>query len=53
MLLQALADVHQTTAHRDIKPDNILLVVDDEGKLQVKLIDWGSSQSIAAGEPTT
>lgn len=28
-------------AHRDLKPDNILVATDDKGRGKVKLLDWG------------
>ena len=30
--------------HRDLKPDNIFLAQDDEGRLQVKIVDFGISK---------
>jgi len=41
-LLSALAYIHsQGIVHRDVKPENILLVSDDEDDLTVKLSDFG------------
>ena len=44
-LLQALQEVHSKgIIHRDIAPDNIFLARDDEDRLTVKLIDFGSAR---------
>jgi hypothetical protein len=38
--------------HRDIKPDNIFLTRDDEGKLVVKLVDFGIAKLRESGAHT-
>ena len=41
-ILRALVDIHShNIVHRDVKPENILLVSQDESDLQVKLCDFG------------
>ena len=41
-VLQALAAAHaQGIVHRDIKPDNIFLVDDEDGRFLVKVLDFG------------
>ncbi len=44
-VLQALEAVHEKgIIHRDIAPDNLFVVKDDEGKEKLKLIDFGASK---------
>uniref|UniRef100_I5AXF1 Serine/threonine protein kinase n=1 Tax=Eubacterium cellulosolvens (strain ATCC 43171 / JCM 9499 / 6) TaxID=633697 RepID=I5AXF1_EUBC6 len=44
-ILEALEKVHaKGLIHRDIAPDNIFLVKDEEGKLHPKLIDFGAAK---------
>ena len=44
-ILQALEAVHEMgIIHRDISPDNIFLSLEDNGKLKVKLIDFGAAR---------
>ncbi len=41
-MVQALAYLHRRgILHRDLKPDNVLVITDDEGKLRVKVLDFG------------
>ena len=49
-MLQALEDLHTSTAHRDLKPDNIMLTGLDTGRVGVKIVDWANSCSIHGGE---
>jgi len=42
---QALRHTHQTRSHRDIKLANVMVSGwQRDGKLQLKIIDWGSSR---------
>jgi len=44
-VLSALAVAHRAgVVHRDLKPDNIFLAVDDAGEERVKLLDFGISK---------
>lgn len=44
--MQALADLHMTRTHRDLKPDNIMISDwDSSDGPNVALIDWGTSSS--------
>lgn len=44
-VLEALEKVHQKgIIHRDIAPDNIFVIRDEEGKEKVKLIDFGAAR---------
>ena len=44
-VLQALEVVHEKgIIHRDIAPDNIFLALEGDGKLKVKLIDFGAAR---------
>lgn len=43
--MQALCHLHQTRSHRDIKLANVMVSGwQGNGKLQLKIIDWGSSR---------
>lgn len=50
----ALADLHaKGIVHRDVKPENILLMDDDEkGRINVKLCDFGVARSITSDTDT-
>ena len=44
-ILQALRDIHSRgIVHRDVKPENILLVDDNEATMNVKLCDFGMAR---------
>ena len=48
-LLAGLAAVHATgVIHRDIKPDNVMIVRDVKGEVVVKLVDFGISKAVRA-----
>lgn len=51
--LSALAPAHRRgIVHRDIKPDNLYIVADEDGKPAVKLLDFGiSKMSTTAANP--
>ncbi|MBN1770703.1 MAG: protein kinase [Deltaproteobacteria bacterium] len=51
--LSALAPAHRRgIVHRDIKPDNLYIVLDEDGKPTVKLLDFGiSKMSTTAANP--
>jgi len=54
-LCRALSVAHAAgVVHRDIKPGNVFLTQDDDGKLLVKLLDFGVAKAMAetAGEQT-
>lgn len=54
-LTQAISYLHQNNmTHLDIKPDNVMLVTDDEGKFRPVLIDFGLSKHYdSSGKPTS
>lgn len=46
-ILRALNDLHAMgVAHRDVKPENILLLNSDENSVRVKLCDFGLARSL-------
>ncbi|MEZ4460973.1 MAG: serine/threonine-protein kinase [bacterium] len=48
-ICSGLAEAHAAgVIHRDLKPENVMLTVTAERRLQVKLLDFGIAQSIAA-----
>lgn len=50
---RALEDVHAAGyAHCDVKPGNIILVPTSDGRVQVKLIDFGCAQAIQPSAQT-
>src|SRR5690606_13157209 len=52
-MLEPLAKAHaKGFVHRDLKPDNIFLAVDDEGRERVKLLDFGLAREVSKGGPT-
>ena len=53
-VLQAIAYCHkQKVAHRDMKPENILIDSTESNKMVVKIIDFGTSQVFDAKEKMT
>lgn len=51
---RALADAHEADViHRDVKPANVMLTRDAEGKLLGKLVDFGVARSISGDTVTT
>ena len=51
--MSALALVHRTgITHRDLKPDNIFISIDDAGDERVKLLDFGVSKLRGLGRTT-
>ena len=49
-ILQALADMHSTTAHRDLKPGNVMLTLTPAGGVDIEIIDWATSCAVVGGE---
>lgn len=51
---RALAEAHEADViHRDVKPANVMLTRDAEGKLLGKLVDFGVARSVAGDTVTT
>ncbi len=49
-LLEGLAAAHDRgIVHRDIKPDNVFLIWDEQGELHVKLLDFGVAKNTKGG----
>ena len=49
-MLQAFSDLHTTTGHCDLKPANIMVDIEGNNFLQIKIVDWASSCSVTGGE---
>jgi serine/threonine-protein kinase len=48
-LLQGLAAVHESGAiHRDVKPDNVMIMREQGGNLLLKLVDFGIGKSVTS-----
>ena len=53
-LLTALSKAHkQNIIHRDLKPSNIMLTRSDDGKLLVKVLDFGIAKNIKSSHAVT
>ena len=48
-ILAALKFMHEEkqTMHRDLKAENVLITVEDQGNLRIKLSDFGESRDMA------
>lgn len=50
-ILEALELAHKNNLlHRDIKPSNVMILKDDEGGTQIKLLDFGIAREFEASE---
>lgn len=50
-MLDALAEAHEhEIVHRDLKPDNIILSVDTQGHLRIRVVDFGLAKFQDAAE---
>ena len=47
--MQALADVHPSRAHRDLKLDNIMIAEYFGSHASIKLLDWANSRASSEG----
>jgi phosphate/phosphite/phosphonate ABC transporter binding protein len=53
-VLAGLAATHkQRIIHRDLKPGNVMMVRQPDGNLRVKILDFGISKFVEAGEEAT
>lgn len=53
-VVRGLAEVHRAgVIHRDVKPANVMLSRDREGKFLVKLVDFGVARSVSGDTITT
>jgi serine/threonine protein kinase len=52
LILEALANIHQyNIMHGDIKPSNILVMVDHRGTMSIKFCDFDSSRLLSSEQP--
>ncbi len=52
-ILEPLAKAHaKSFVHRDLKPDNVFVAVDDDGRERVKILDFGLAREVTKGGPT-
>ncbi|MGE0784989.1 MAG: serine/threonine-protein kinase [Sandaracinaceae bacterium] len=52
-MLEPLAKAHgKGFIHRDLKPDNVFLAIDEEGRERVKLLDFGLARDVDKKGPT-
>jgi serine/threonine-protein kinase len=52
--IEGLAHAHsQDVAHRDVKPANIYVVADPDGRATTKVLDFGIAKAVQAGESET
>ncbi len=52
-MLEPLAKAHaKGFIHRDLKPDNVFLAKDDEGRERVKILDFGLAREVEKSGPT-
>jgi len=52
-MLEPLAKAHaEGFVHRDLKPDNVFVAIDEDGHERVKLLDFGLAREVAKGGPT-
>ncbi len=52
-MLAPLAKAHEKNfVHRDLKPDNVFLALDEDGNERLKLLDFGLAREVSKGGPT-
>jgi len=52
-MLAPLAKAHaKNFVHRDLKPDNVFLALDEDGNERLKLLDFGLAREVSKGGPT-
>ncbi|MBX3269170.1 MAG: protein kinase [Sandaracinaceae bacterium] len=52
-MLEPLAKAHEKGfVHRDLKPDNVFLSIDADGRERVKILDFGLAREVTKGGPT-